>query len=281
MPHEKKNLFASSNTFAHTVRRTEKTVRVLSVLACALTIALSMVWMAVRGEPYVIRCVIGLLLTPLLLVTEWLLRFRFRLPVFVLMQFFYLFAVIGKCFHLFDISVWWDVAMHGMGGFCLTVAGLVLFDLFAGRSLGRLPAQSEKRALAVRVASALFAVCFAVTAGVLWELYECAVDRLFGLDMQMDTVISQIDSSLLGDGVGSIGRIGDISETVVNGAALPIEGYLDIGLYDTMEDLALLTAGSIIAGVLRLLFRQESLFFRLDSGSSESAGAGSEKPVRK
>ncbi len=160
--------------------------------------------------------------------------------------------------------------MHSMGGFCLAVAGLVLFDLFQKRILKRPPDQTGKRTPAHCIAPALFALCFAVTVGVLWELYEFTVDRLFGWDMQMDTIVSRIDSSLLGDGMGSITQIGNISETAVNGVSLPIEGYLDIGLYDTMEDLALLTAGALAAGLIRVLFQQEKLFFHLDSDPIQS-----------
>ena len=273
MPSRQNDLRSSSGTFAHTIGRTEKTGRVLAVSVTALAIAFAMIRAAVLGEPYTVRCLIGLLLTPSILVAEWLFRFRLRLPVFVLLQCFYLLAVIGKCFHLFDISVWWDIAMHGMGGFCLAVSGLVLFDLFEKRILKRPPAQTGKRAPAHCIAPALFALCFAVTAGVLWELYEFTVDRLFGWDMQMDTIVSRIDSSLLGDGMGSITQIGNISETAVNGVSLPIKGYLDIGLYDTMEDLALLTAGALAAGLIRVLFRQEKLFFHLDSDPIQSQTA--------
>ena len=36
---------------------------------------------------------------------------------------------------------------------------------------------------------AIVAFCFSMTVGVLWEFFECAMDRFFGMDMQKDTII--------------------------------------------------------------------------------------------
>ena len=78
---------------------------------------------------------------------------------------------------------------------------------------------------------ALVAFCFSMTIGVLWEFFEFGMDRLFHMDMQKDTIISSITS------------------VAVNGQDLGFNGYLDIGLYDTMEDLFVNFIGALTFSV--------------------------------
>ena len=85
---------------------------------------------------------------------------------------------------------------------------------------------------------AVVAFCFSMTIGVLWEFFEFAIDQLMLKDMQKDTVITQFASSYLSSaGVRGSVVVSDITDVAVNGASLGVPGYLDIGLFDTMEDL--------------------------------------------
>jgi len=101
---------------------------------------------------------------------------------------------------------------------------------------------------------AVVAFCFSMTIGVMWEFFEFSADRLLGMDMQKDTVITQISSVML-DPTNSnipvvIREIGDVS---INGTELGLGGYLDIGLYDTMEDLFVNMIGALTFSVIGLL----------------------------
>ena len=85
---------------------------------------------------------------------------------------------------------------------------------------------------------AVAAFCFSMTIGVLWEFFEFAMDRLFLMDMQKDTIIPQFASTLLDETHRNIPvAVSGIDSVTVNGQVLVSGGYLDIGLYDTMEDL--------------------------------------------
>lgn len=82
------------------------------------------------------------------------------------------------------------------------------------------------------------------------------------LDMQKDRIVQQINSVSIGgenNAVHHIGNIqrtviesednsGDIIETVIN------EGYLDIGIIDTMKDLFVNLLGAIVFSVLGYLY---------------------------
>lgn len=93
----------------------------------------------------------------------------------------------------------------------------------------------------------LVAFCFSMTIGVLWEFFEFSMDRLFLMDMQKDTIIHSITSVMLDPSNMNIPvTIGDITSVAVNGQELGFGGYLDIGLYDTMEDLFVNFIGALV-----------------------------------
>ena len=94
-----------------------------------------------------------------------------------------------------------------------------------------------------------------MTIGVIWEFFECLMDLLFGLDMQKDTIIHTINSITLDPTGGNHPyTIHDITSTVVNGQDLGINGYLDIGLLDTMEDLLVNFIGALVFSVIGFFY---------------------------
>ena len=111
----------------------------------------------------------------------------------------------------------------------------------------------------------LFSFCFSMTGGTVWEFCEFAMVFFFGKDMQKDTVISAINSVLLtGENTSEITRIGGIGQTIVNGNDLGINGYLDIGIIDTMKDLFVNFVGAVVfnvAGFFFLKYRGERAGF--------------------
>lgn len=86
-----------------------------------------------------------------------------------------------------------------------------------------------------------------MTVGVLWEFFEFGMDRIFHMDMQKDTVVSSITSVMLDPTNKNIPvTIDGITSVTVNGQELGFGGYLDIGLYDTMEDLFVNFIGAVV-----------------------------------
>lgn len=87
-----------------------------------------------------------------------------------------------------------------------------------------------------------FIFSFAMMISVLWEITEFSIDRLFDSDMQKDTVITEINSTLLSsDGTSVVKK--EVSS--MKFGDLLIDGYVDIGLYDTIEDMICAIFGSI------------------------------------
>ena len=89
-----------------------------------------------------------------------------------------------------------------------------------------------------------------MTIGVLWEFFEFGVDRLFHMDMQKDTIVHTISSVMLDPTNKNIPiTLDNIASVAVNGQDLGFNGYLDIGLYDTMEDLFVNFIGALTFSV--------------------------------
>ena len=81
------------------------------------------------------------------------------------------------------------------------------------------------------------------------------MDQLAGLDMQKDTVIHAIRSVNLDPEGRNVPYVIDgITSAAVNGKELGLGGYLDIGLIDTMQDLLVTFAGSLVFSVLGFFY---------------------------
>ena len=90
--------------------------------------------------------------------------------------------------------------------------------------------------------------CFSMTIGVLWEFFEFGVDGLFDADMQKDTVIYKINSVKFDPNKENKVYTIDIDSVVINGEEW--NGYLDIGLIDTMKDLIVNAIGAIAFSII-------------------------------
>ena len=94
-----------------------------------------------------------------------------------------------------------------------------------------------------------------MTIGVLWEFFEYAADKFFMLDMQKDEIVTKISSVTLDETHSNKPVvIDDIAKTVLyNQDGVPIatieNGYLDIGINDTMKDLFVNFIGAVIFSI--------------------------------
>ncbi len=133
----------------------------------------------------------------------------------------------------------WDSMLHTTTGFLCAATGFALIDILNRNS--RIKFQLSP------IYVALAALCFSMTVGVLWEFFEFGMDRLFLWDMQKDTVVSSITSVMLDPTNSNIPvTIDGVTSVTINGQEMGFGGYLDIGLYDTMEDLFVNFIGAVV-----------------------------------
>ena len=102
--------------------------------------------------------------------------------------------------------------------------------------------------------------------------------------MQRDTIVTTISSTLLNpDGLNVAVQIKDITDTTVNGQPLGINGYLDIGLIDTIKDMFVNFIGALTFSVLGYFYTKfsgkkgtavvEGLMIKKDPGADATAPA--------
>ncbi len=146
--------------------------------------------------------------------------------------------VMGELGALYEKIPIWDSILHAVNGFICAGVGFGLTDILN---------RSKRVKLSLSpVFVCLFSFCFSMTVGVVWEFFEFGADMFFEKDMQKDTVITAIHSGLISGKSNVIMHIRDITSTVVNGENLGIDGYLDIGLIDTMKDLLVNFVGAMV-----------------------------------
>ena len=142
----------------------------------------------------------------------------------------------------------WDTMLHTINGFCCAAVGFALVDMLN---------RNKKFSLKLSpLYLAIAAFCFSMTIGVLWEVFEYSADTFFGKDMQKDTVVSAINSTMLDPTKSNkIVQISDISDVVIvhsdgTEEALGVGGYLDVGINDTMKDLIVNLIGAVVFSVI-------------------------------
>lgn len=177
------------------------------------------------------------------------LQFRMNTVVYFFLHFYAISPLLGEMYHLYHVFPWWDDLLHITGGVVFAFFGIFLVKFF-----------NDHREISLKFC-ALFALCFSIALSTVWELYEFGCDRIFNTDMQKDTVVTSIDSYFLSDERGEIGRLESIENVTVDGVALDVEGYLDIGLNDTMRDLLCAFLGSILAVTAFLIDRDKHPIF--------------------
>lgn len=149
----------------------------LAVLGLAEAImALELVWLAMRGQ-YSSALLVAALMAAF--AAPVLFRRAFELPSELqLLALLFVFATIflGEVRRWYDAFWWWDLALHFSSGLLLGLLGFLLVYMLN---------EDEAVDLHMRPAFlALFAFCFAVAIGALWEIAEFAMDEVGGMSMQ-------------------------------------------------------------------------------------------------
>ena len=173
-------------------------------------------------------------------------NFGIRLPStleIIILLFIFAAEILGELQSYFIQYPYWDTMLHTTNGFLCAAVGFSLIDI--------LNRDVKIKFTLSPVYVALAAFCFSMTIGVLWEFFEFGMDRLFHTDMQKDTIVHTISSVMLDPTNSNIPiTIDGITSVAVNGRDLGFTGYLDIGLYDTMEDLFVNFIGATMFSVI-------------------------------
>ncbi|MBQ4067471.1 MAG: hypothetical protein IJD22_07505 [Clostridia bacterium] len=193
-------------------------------------------------------CLLALILFLLPFLFERLMGISLSQPMEIsIILFIFSSEILGEVFGFYMMFPLWDSLLHGVMGFIASAMGFALPHILCRDSY-------ESTRLSP-LCSAVVAFCFSMTVGTLWELFEFCSDSLLHLDMQKDTVIDRISSVSLGHrSAGEAVSIEGISEVILKAdggntvslSSYGINGYLDVGLSDTMGDLLINLLGAVI-----------------------------------
>ena len=206
-------------------------------------------------------CILSLLLFTIPTIIED--KLNIELPT-VLESIIYLFIfsaeILGEINNFYIMIPHWDTVLHTLNGFLAAGIGFSLIDLLNKNSKGL-----NLSPFFV----AVVAFCFSMTIGVLWEFFEYTADYYLKLDMQKDKVITNISTVMLDpENSNKVIRINDVTKTEIftNDNSIIVEdGYLDVGLNDTMKDLLVNFIGATcfsLFGYLYILNRDKYKFVR-------------------
>lgn len=172
---------------------------------------------------------------------ERLLKCRINTVVYVVCVFYATGPLLGHCWGLYQTTVWWDKMLHFCGGVMFAILGVFIYKLLV---------PTEK---STGIPVIVFALCFSISVSVIWEFFEYGADCYLGMDMQNDTIVTDITSYLIGEN-RDVGSIKGIQTVSLNGGEHILDGYIDIGLHDTMKDMLVETVGAFATCVMQYIF---------------------------
>jgi len=98
--------------------------------------------------------------------------------------------------HAFYVKIWWwDIFLHTLSGLIVGAIGFSLVYILNRHS-----------SVAINLSPvfvSIFSFCFALAIGALWEIYEFAMDSLFGMNMQKSGLVDTM-WDLIFDALGAL-----------------------------------------------------------------------------
>ena len=180
-------------------------------------------------------------------------QLRIELPT-VLESLIYVFVfcaeILGEINAFYVRYPLWDTMLHTVNGFMFAAVGFCLVDLLN---------QSTRFRFALSPAFlAVVAFCFSMTIGVLWEFFEFGADMLVHTDMQKDFFVDRISTVALDPTQSNTAvQVRNIVRTTIetaSGEQVVLDGYLDVGIIDTMKDLLVNFVGAVVFSTIGFFY---------------------------
>lgn len=234
-------------------------------LILVVLVTLILVARLLRGDFYsAFLCLLTLVLFNIPLIADRTLKIKLpnTLEIIILL-FIFAAEILGELGSFYTKIPWWDTMLHTTNGFLMAAIGFALIDILNNHPKFHISLSP--------LFVAFVAFCFSMTVGVLWEFFEFGGDMLFAKDMQKDEIIHSISSTELNpDGLNKAVKLNGIEKTVItykeNGETKEFtieDGYLDVGIRDTMGDLIVNCIGAVVfsaIGYLYILGRNKGKF---------------------
>ena len=218
----------------------------LLVIICMVAQAMHKNW------ENVFLCVLTLVMFTVPTIIENKLKIDFPSTLEIIVYLFIFSAeILGEIQNFYGIFKTWDTMLHTLNGFLCAAVGFSLIDII-----------NREERFKIKLSPlflSLVAFCFSMTVGVMWEFFEFTADRYLSLDMQKDRVVEKISSTKLNDEIkNEVVTIEDIEKTIIytkdNKQIIIENGYLELGVIDTMKDLFVNFIGAVVFSIFGYLY---------------------------
>lgn len=190
------------------------------------------------------------LIIPAFYIIEGLLHIKTSAVFAAILMLFSAGTVMGACYDVYTYFLAFDTILHGLWGIVFTVMGFVLIKEFFG----------EPKDAKSFFGCLFFGFMFSLGTALLWELFEYLGYIVGGYDMEEDQLVTEFYSYWLSAGHLHVEpvHIEGIAYTILYNAEgaeiLRIDGgYLELGLIDTIVDMAWCFFCSVIFFVIMSL----------------------------
>lgn len=226
-------------------------INIIIYLILRILIVLSLIFQAINNNwNDVFLCILALLLFTLPDFVS--IKYNVTLPntlEIIVYLFIFSSAILGEIQNFYETFPYWDTLLHTLSGFICAGIGFSLIDILNN---------SENLHITLTPAFvALVAFCFSMTIGIIWEFIEYSFDKYLDKDMQKDYIVTKINTYKINDKEKI--TIDNINKTIIynndsKNKTIIENGYLELGLNDTIKDLFVNFLGAIVFSILGYLY---------------------------
>lgn len=195
------------------------------------------------------------LLSLLLFLAPFFIEKKFKISIpstveIIVLCFIFSAEILGEINSFYVRIPHFDTLLHTINGFICAGIGFSLIDLLN---------ENSKKINLTPLYLSLTAFCFSMTIGVLWEFFEYGADQLLGFDMQKDMIVENINTVELDETrTNTVIKYDNIDKTILydkdGNVIVEINGYLDVGINDTMKDLIVNFIGAFLFSIIGYLY---------------------------
>lgn len=223
-------------------QKQKRTINITVYIVLRFLVIVCMTGQVIRGNwNNVFLCFLTLLLFTIPTLIDRALKIKLPSTLEIIIYLFIFAAeILGEIQNFYGIFRHWDTILHTLNGFLMGAIGISLIDILNRRKVFQMNLSP--------FFVSLFAFCFSMTIGVLWEFGEFGLDRYFYKDCQKDRIVETVVSTTIDENNEKV-VLNDITKTKIysdDNQVTVIDGYLDIGLIDTMKDLFVNFLGAIV-----------------------------------
>lgn len=201
------------------------------------------------GNAFLCLLSLILFLVPFFIETKFKITIPSTLEIIILC-FIFSAEILGEINNFYVTIPHFDTILHTINGFLCAGVGFSLIDLLN---------ENSKSIQLSPLFVGVVAFCFSMTIGVLWEFFEFGCDQLIGTDMQKDKIVNKITTvNLDEERNNSPIMVDEINKVILydidNVELATFDGYLDIGIIDTMKDLLVNFIGAVCFSIFGYLY---------------------------